>query len=70
MADRLTPVSIRFQYRPQLPDPNDELVLEAAINGFADTIVTHNTRDFLPGTEKWGIDVLTPGRILSERLPL
>jgi hypothetical protein len=35
-----------FQWRPQLPDPDDEMVLELAANGRADTIVTVNTRDF------------------------
>jgi len=57
---------IRFQYRPQLRDPDDEFVLETAINGFADAIVTHNTRDFLPAALRFGIRVLTPGDIIRE----
>jgi putative PIN family toxin of toxin-antitoxin system len=61
-------VRVYFNYRPQLRDPNDEMVLEAAINGNADAIVTHNLRDFLPAASRFGIDVLTPGSIIRERL--
>jgi putative PIN family toxin of toxin-antitoxin system len=68
LADLVTPVPIRYHFRPQLRDPGDELVLEAAINGSADIIVTHNVRDFLPETTLFGIEVLTPGSILRERL--
>ncbi len=35
-AALLIPVEIHFQWRPQLADPGDELVLEAAVNGRAD----------------------------------
>jgi putative PIN family toxin of toxin-antitoxin system len=61
-------VRVYFRYRPQLNDANDEMVLEAAINGRADAIVTHNVRDFLPAADRFGIEVLTPGRIIKERL--
>ena len=61
-------VRVYFSYRPQLQDANDEMVLEAAINGRADAIVTHNVRDFLPAAHHFGIEVLTPGRIIKERL--
>jgi len=67
LADRMTPVEIGFRYRPQLRDPDDELVLEAALNGGADAIVTHNVRDFLPESALFGLAVLTPGRIIRER---
>ena len=40
------PVESHFLWRPQLHDPADELVLEAAANGRADAIVTFNQRDF------------------------
>ena len=39
-------VVLQYQWRPQLHDPNDEMVLEAAINGKADALVTFNTKDF------------------------
>ncbi len=40
------PVTMHFLWRPQLRDPCDEMVLEAAINGEADALVTFNTKDF------------------------
>src|SRR5580704_7764310 len=46
LAALIEPVEVHFQWRPQLPDPNDEMVLEAAINGQADALVTYNVADF------------------------
>jgi hypothetical protein len=43
------------------------MVLEAAVNGQADAIVTFNRRDFRPATEQFGIEVLLPGAAI-ERL--
>ena len=42
------PVQAHFLWRPQLRDPNDEMVLEAAINGSATHLVSFNLRDFDP----------------------
>ena len=39
-------VEIRFLWRPVLPDPNDDMVLETAVNGQADLLVTFNVGDF------------------------
>ena len=59
-------VSVRFQWRPQLSDPGDEMVLEAAVNGRAATLVTHNFRDFAVPALKFGLRVLRPGQFLEE----
>ena len=58
-------VDVRFQWRPQLNDTNDEMVLEAAVNGRADALVTHNVRDFNVG-RRFGLRVLLPGELLRE----
>jgi putative PIN family toxin of toxin-antitoxin system len=63
-AALLVPVDIHFQWRPQLADPGDELVLEAAVNGRADFLVTHNTRDFA-AAERFGLSVLRPADFLK-----
>src|SRR5258708_3272508 len=39
-------VRLSFRWRPLLTDANDEMVLETAINGSAEFIVTFNIRDF------------------------
>jgi len=64
LAALVTPVRPHFLWRPQLRDPNDEMVLEAAVNGRADAIVTFNLRDFLPAAGRFGIEVARPGDIL------
>jgi predicted nucleic acid-binding protein len=53
------PVEAHFMWRPQLRDPADELVLEAAVDGRAAALVTFNRRDF-GSVPLFGIDVLTP----------
>lgn len=54
------PVETHFLWRPQLRDPGDELVLDAAVNGHADAIVTFNVRDFGVIPARFGIEILTP----------
>ncbi len=58
------PVMVWFLWRPQLRDPGDEMVLEAAVNGRADALVTFNRSDFgdIPGT--FGIEMLSPQQAL------
>ncbi len=56
-------VDISFRTRPMLSDVADEMVLEAALNGQAEAIVTHNVRDFRPALGL-GVTVMTPGEIV------
>ena len=57
------PVALRFLWRPQLRDPADEMVLETAVNGGADYLVTFNTRHFGPAALPFGIRVSPPGAV-------
>lgn len=58
-------VEVRFTWRPQLPDPGDEMVLEAAVNGRADALVTHNLADFAHAAPRFGLALLRPGELLE-----
>ena len=59
LASHIVPVRTHYQWRPQLRDPSDEMVLEAAVNAGASAIVTYNLRDFAPAAN-FGILVLNP----------
>ena len=54
------PVQIHFAWRPMLHDAADEMVLEAAVNGQADALVTFNLKDFLPAASGLGVEVIAP----------
>lgn len=58
------PVRAFFRWRPQLRDPGDELVLEAAVNGQADAIVTFNQKHLREAHTKFGIAVIRPAEAL------
>lgn len=53
------PVEVSFLWRPMLRDPNDEMVLEAAIHGQADALLTFNERDY-QGAERFGMRIIRP----------
>jgi predicted nucleic acid-binding protein len=54
------PVETHFLWRPQLRDPGDEMVLEAAVNGGADALVTFNMRDYGEAPSHFGVELLLP----------
>ena len=49
-----------------LRDPDDDMVLEVAVNGSADAIITFNRRDFSEASDRFGIEVLSPGDALKK----
>jgi putative PIN family toxin of toxin-antitoxin system len=55
------PVRLAFLWRPIVRDPDDDMVLEAAVNGKADALVTFHLRDFAGVANKFSIAVLSPG---------
>jgi putative PIN family toxin of toxin-antitoxin system len=66
LAALIEPVDVHFQWRPQTPDPNDEMVLETAINGRADAVVTYNVADFAAAAKRFKVSVLRPGDLLKK----
>jgi putative PIN family toxin of toxin-antitoxin system len=58
------PVETWYRWRPLLRDHDDEMVLEAAVNGQADALVSFNHRDYgnVPGM--FNIALLTPSQAL------
>ena len=54
------PVKTHFLWRPQLRDPGDEMVLEAAVDGRANALVTFNVRDFGTVPARFGIELMVP----------
>jgi putative PIN family toxin of toxin-antitoxin system len=56
---------IFFLWRPVLPDPTDDHVLEVAVAAGCDAIVTYNRRDFR-SIGKFGLRVLDPRELLFE----
>ena len=58
------PIGLHYIWRPQLRDPGDEMVLEAAVNGQVNALVTHNMRDFAIAAPRFSLQVLTPAQLI------
>ena len=55
---------IRLLWRPLLSDPTDDMVLETAVNGRADLLVTFNQKDFAAVAEVFELKILRPSEAL------
>ena len=66
LALLIIPVIPYFLWRPQLRDPDDEMVLDAAINGGAEAVVTFNVPDFLLASTLFNVQILTPAEVLRQ----
>jgi predicted nucleic acid-binding protein len=55
---------IFYLWRPLLPDPKDDMLLELAVAARCPSIITYSLRDFA-GAEQFGVSVLEPGTFLS-----
>lgn len=67
LCSRGEPRKVYFLWRPLLPDPKDDHVLELAVAAGGVPIVTHNTRDFRLA-RMFGVRVQTPAEMLKELL--
>jgi putative PIN family toxin of toxin-antitoxin system len=64
LASVADPVQIRFLWRPLLSDPADDMVLESAVNGGADLLVTFNQEDFTAAAKAFALEIVRPSEAL------
>jgi putative PIN family toxin of toxin-antitoxin system len=57
-------VQIGFLWRPLLSDPTDDMVLETAVNGRADLLVTFNQADFAAAAKSFAVMIVRPSDAL------
>jgi putative PIN family toxin of toxin-antitoxin system len=60
------PVPLQFLWRPRLKDPADEIVLETAVNGATDWLVSFNLRHLADAAREFGIRVARPCDVRRE----
>ena len=60
LAKAAVRVPLHFLWRPRLKDPADEMVLETAVNGAADWLVTFNLRHLADAAREFGIRAVRP----------
>ena len=60
------PVLVVDRHSPLSEDANDDMVLEVAINGSADSILTNNAKHFREAARRFQLQVLTPAELLKE----
>jgi predicted nucleic acid-binding protein len=60
------PVEVVMKTRPLSSDPSDDMILDVAINGRAEALVTSNKKHFAAAGKRFGIPVLTPAELLEK----
>jgi predicted nucleic acid-binding protein len=60
------PVEVLIKHRPLTSDPNDDMVMDVAINGGAEALVTGNKKHFASAGKRFGIPVLSPTELLEQ----
>lgn len=60
---------IYFLWRPNLRDEKDNFLMELAIAGRADALVTFNKKDFMESELKWEIEIMTPKEYFERKTP-
>ena len=55
---------VYFGWRPVLNDPDDDMLLELAVAGGVEFLITSNVRDFRPA-ERFRVAVVTPAEFVS-----
>lgn len=65
LAAHAEPIHLNYLWRPQLRDPNDEMVLETALNASADALVTFNIKDFADAASRFSLKIVTPAECIK-----
>ena len=60
------PVEVVMKTRPLSSDPNDDMILDLAINGQAEALVTSNRKHFAKAGKRFGIPVLSSAELLEK----
>jgi putative PIN family toxin of toxin-antitoxin system len=55
-----------YLWRPFLKDPKDDMVLELAVSGGCEVIITYNRKDFVGIEEQFGLEIMTPAEFLGK----
>lgn len=69
VASLCVPVAFDYRWRPGAADPDDDLVLETAVNGTADVIASFNLADLAAASARFGIPVERPKDVLRRLRP-
>jgi len=65
LAGLIIPITLDMAWRPQLRNSRDEMVLETAVTGEADAIISWNERCFSEAAARFGIATLSPQEALQ-----
>lgn len=65
LAAHVEPVHLSYLWRPQLRDPDDEMVLETALNATADALITFNLKDFADAAPRFSLKLATPAECIK-----
>ena len=65
LASVAEPIRLAYLWRPALPDAEDDMVLETAVNGRADVLVTLNRRDFEPAAATFTVQIVSPAEAVA-----
>ena len=60
------PVEVVMKIRPLSSDPSDDMILDVAINGRAEALITNNRKHFVGAGKRFGISVLSPPELLEK----
>ncbi|MBI4663777.1 MAG: putative toxin-antitoxin system toxin component, PIN family [Verrucomicrobia bacterium] len=63
-CSRCVEQEIFFDWRPALRDPDDDMLLELAVAGRVNVLITSNVRDF-EAASRFGVQVVTPSEFVS-----